>query len=188
MKKYLFHILFCLATLSLPAQLPYNNFYFRNINKENGLSQTDIKAIEQTPDGFMWFGTRNKLNRYDGRNIKVFDVYDRDKNIRNNNITALHTRDDNSMYVGTDIGVFLLNLQREQFTYIDTAADDGAVMSNWVSDIKADKDGFIWIVLPNQGVFRLSPDGSLRHYPFGLSEQPDNGTAESICIDKTNRV
>ncbi|MDE6317527.1 MAG: response regulator [Muribaculaceae bacterium] len=188
MKKYLFHILFCLATLSLSAQLPYNNFYFRNINKENGLSQTDIKAIEQTPDGFMWFGTRNKLNRYDGRNIKVFDVYDRDKNVRNNNITALHTRDNNSIYVGTDIGVFLLNLPMEQFTYINTAADDGAVMNDWVSDIKTDNDGFIWIVLPNQGVFRLSVDGTVRHYPFGMAEQPDNGTAESICIDKTNRV
>lgn len=188
MKKYLLSILFSLVALGVSAQVRYNNFYFRNINKENGLSQTDIKAIAQTPDGFMWFGTRNKLNRYDGRNIKVFDVYDRDKNIRNNNITALHTREDNSIYVGTDIGVFLLNPEMERFTYIDTAADDGVVMSNWVSDIKADNDGFIWIVLPNQGVFRLSPDGSARHYLFGSTDEPDNGTAESICIDKTNRV
>ena len=85
MKKYLLSILFIIAALSLEARMPYSNFYFRNINKENGLSQTDIKAIAQTPDGFMWFGTRNKLNRYDGRNIKVFDVHDRDRDIRKSN-------------------------------------------------------------------------------------------------------
>ncbi|MBD5228899.1 MAG: response regulator [Bacteroidales bacterium] len=188
MKKYLLSILFIIAALSLEARMPYSNFYFRNINKENGLSQTDIKAIAQTPDGFMWFGTRNKLNRYDGRNIKVFDVHDRDRNIRNNNITALHTTDDNTIFVGTDIGVFILDPKMERFTYIDTAADDGTRMTNWVSDIKADNDGFTWIVLPNQGVFRLSPDGSLHHYLFGMTDEPDNGTAESICIDKTNKV
>lgn len=188
MKKYLLTILLCLSVLPLAAQAPSHHFYFRNINKENGLSQTDIKAIAQTPDGFMWFGTRNKLNRYDGRNIKVFDCHDRNKNIRNNNISALHTKDDNTLYVGTDIGVFILNPRFESFTYIDKAADDGVKMTNWVSDIKADSEGNTWIVLPNQGVFRLAPDGSLRHYIFGSVDEPDNGSAESICIDKSNKI
>lgn len=171
-----------------PATTSSHDFYFRNINKENGLSQTDIKAIAQTPDGFLWFGTRNKLNRYDGRNIKVFDCYDRDKNIRNNNISALHSKADNSLYVGTDIGVFILNPRFERFSYIDTAADDGVKMTNWVSDIKADSEGNTWIVLPNQGVFRLDAAGNLKHYVFGSTDEPDNGSAESICIDRSDKV
>lgn len=188
MKKYLTSILLCLAALFVTAQEPSHNFYFRNINKENGLSQTDIKAIAQTPDGFMWFGTRNKLNRYDGRNIKVFDCHDRDKNIRNNNITALHTKENNVLYVGTDIGVFMLNPKFESFSYIDKAADDGVSMTNWVSDIKADSEGNTWIVLPNQGVFRIDTAGNIRHYVFGSADEPDNGSAESICIDKSDKV
>lgn len=188
MKKFLLSILFCVTTLCIGAQEPSHHFYFRNINKENGLSPSDIKAIAQTSDGFMWFGTRNKLNRYDGRNIKVFDCHDRDKNIRNNNITALHTLADNTLYVGTDIGVFILNPRFERFTYIDKAADDGVSMTNWVSDIKADNAGNIWIVLPNQGVFRIDGNGDIRHYAFGSADEPDNGSAESICIDKSDKV
>lgn len=188
MKKYLLSILFCLTALCVAAQEPSHHFYFRNINKENGLSQTDIKAIAQTPDGFMWFGTRNKLNRYDGRTIKVFDCHDTGKNIRNNNISALHSREDNTLYVGTDIGVFILDPKFERFSYIDSAADDGVKMTNWVSDIKADNDGNIWMVLPNQGVFCLRVDGALKHYSFGSADEPDNGSAESICIDKSDKV
>ncbi|MBR6746846.1 MAG: hybrid sensor histidine kinase/response regulator, partial [Muribaculaceae bacterium] len=189
--KKLFHILsllLCLTAFGSTAQESPHNFYFRNINKENGLSQTDIKAIAQTPDGFMWFGTRNKLNRYDGRNIKVFDCYDRDKNIRNNNISALHSKEDNSLYVGTDIGVFVLNPKLESFNYIDIAAQDGVRMTNWVSDIQADNDGNTWIILPIQGVFCLTANGTLRHYVFGSADEPDNGTAESLCIDKSGKI
>lgn len=189
--KKIYHILsllLCLTAFGTTAQESPHNFYFRNINKENGLSQTDIKAIAQTPDGFMWFGTRNKLNRYDGRNIKVFDCYDRDKNIRNNNISALHSKEDNSLFVGTDIGVFVLNPKLESFNYIDTAAQDGVRMTNWVSDIQADNDGNTWIVLPIQGVFCLAADGTLKHYEFGSADEPDNGTAESICIDKSGKI
>lgn len=188
MKKYLLAILFCLSALCFEAQGTSHNFYFRNINKENGLSQTDIKAIAQTPDGFMWFGTRNKLNRYDGRTIKVFDCYDREKNIRNNNITALHTKNDNTIYVGTDIGVFILDPKFERFTYIDKAANDGVKMTNWVSDIQADSEGNTWMVLPNQGVFCLDSAGNLKHYFFGIDGEPDKGKAGCICIDKSDKV
>lgn len=177
-----------MAMLCATAQTPRSNFYFKNINKEHGLSQTDIKAITQTTDGFMWFGTRNKLNRYDGRNIKVFDCFDRAKNVRNNNISALYAKDDNTLYVGTDIGVFIFNPSTERFSYIGTAAADGVSMTNWVADIKADNSGNIWIVLPNQGVFRMSPDNRLTHYSFGDPDQPDNGSAECITIDKSDRV
>lgn len=188
MKKYIIYILLCVVTPALRASGPWPDFYFKNINKENGLSQTDIKAITQTADGFMWFGTRNKLNRYDGRSIRVFDCYDRERNVRNNNISALYSKADNSLYAGTDIGVFLFDPLHETFTYIDTPANDGVKMTNWVADIKADSKGNLWIVLPNQGVFRLNPDGKINHYSFGNPDEPDNGSAECITIDKSDRV
>lgn len=188
MRKYLSSILLCLTALCTAAQSPSHNFHFKNINKENGLSQTDIKAITQTADGFLWFGTRNKLNRYDGNNIKVFDCHDRSKNIRNNNISALYAMDDNTLYVGTDIGVFIFDPVHERFRYIDAAATDSTRMTNWVADIKADSGGNLWIVLPNQGVFQANISGVITHYNFGDPNQPDNGSAECITIDKGDRV
>lgn len=53
-----------------------NNYYFNIIGRDKGLSQSNVKAIIQDSNGFMWFGTRNKLNRYDGNTFKIFDCYD----------------------------------------------------------------------------------------------------------------
>ena len=174
--------------MTLWGQSEPTNYYFRNIRKQDGLSQTDIKAIIQSRDGFMWFGTRNKLNRYDGRSFRVFDCYDMEKNFRNNNVSALCEENDSSLWVGTDKGIFKFHLPTESFCYIDAASNDGVRMTDWVAEIVRDKNGSKWIVIPNQGVFRLSADGKLRHYHFGTAGDPDHGAAASVIVDRSNRV
>ena len=62
---------------------------FSRLNNEDGLSHSEVKAILQDSYGYMWIGTRNKLNRYDGCEFKVLDCYDPVANRRNNNIAAL---------------------------------------------------------------------------------------------------
>lgn len=188
MKKILPIAIALIWAFCATAQTAAPHHYFRNINKENGLSQTDIKAIAQTDDGFMWFGTRNKLNRFDGSTIRVFDCFDRSKNIRNNNISALYAESDNSLWVGTDIGVFVHDPRAESFEYIDASAQDGVKMTDWVADIKSDQQGNKWIVIPNQGIFRYDTSGTLRHYEFGDPSKPDNGSVESLCIDKSDKI
>lgn len=46
-----------------------SSYYFTHINGDNGLSSSNVKAIIQDSYGFMWFGTKNGLNRFDGTSI-----------------------------------------------------------------------------------------------------------------------
>lgn len=162
--------------------------YFRHIDRRDGLSQTDIKAIIQDSYGFMWFGTRNKLNRYDGNSIRTFDCVDRDLNVRDNNISSLFEDDNRHLWVGTDNGVFIYDPLVETFSFIDDAATDGVKMTDWVSAIKNDQNGNIWIVLPNQGMFRRDSSGQLVHYVLGNSGIPDHGSPQCMCIDSGGRI
>ena len=79
-----------------------NSYYFTTISGESGLSQSNVKCILQDSWGFMWFGTRNRLNRYDGKSIKVFDCKDPIAGKESNNITALFEDTDKKLWMGTD--------------------------------------------------------------------------------------
>ena len=137
----------------------------------------------------MWFGTRNKLNRYDGNTFKIFDCYDYVAQKQNNNISSLFEDREKHLWVGTDKGVFILDPQTEIFTYMNTQTAEGITMTDWISDIGEDRDGNIWIVVPNQGLFRYIQDSKeLKFYAFGKKTVPDHGNPQSMCIDQSNRV
>src|ERR1700744_3370539 len=67
-------LLFVLAVLFVPALglSQISPTRFRHISYEQGLSNTTILCIMQDSRGFMWFGTRDGLNRYDGVNVTVY--------------------------------------------------------------------------------------------------------------------
>ena len=165
-----------------------NNCYFRNISKMTKQSQTDIKAILQDSQGFMWFGTRVKLNRYDGYTMRAFDCYDPAAKKRDNNISSLFEDSRRQMWVGTDIGVFVYNQSTEKFKYLSQTTAKGVGMTNWVQGFQEDRDHNIWIVLPNQGLFRYHKGQRLKLYKFGTAKQPDHGTAQCLLIDKSGRL
>ena len=62
MRKHILLLITLLATLKVAAQ-NNENFYFSNLNLKDGLSQISVLKIFQDKKGFIWFGTRNGLNR-----------------------------------------------------------------------------------------------------------------------------
>ncbi len=71
MRKYICLLIVLLATLKISAQ-NNENFYFSNLNLKDGLSQISVLRIFQDTKGFIWFGTRNGLNRYDGCEFVIY--------------------------------------------------------------------------------------------------------------------
>lgn len=163
------------------------NYDFIHITSNEGLSQSNVKSIIQDSYGFMWFGTKNGLNRYDGTSVKVFNCEDKIAKKEDNNISALFEDANKKLWVGTDKGVYTYDPITEVFKFVDILSQDGIQMTNWVADIQADLLGNIWILIPNEGIFRYK-NGHLYHYNIIKKENPTYDTPECICITKSGEI
>lgn len=67
---YFLLLIYSFAVSPTFSQVP--NLKFKHINTEHGLSNSTIETIYQDSRGFMWFGTRDGLNRYDGNSMVIF--------------------------------------------------------------------------------------------------------------------
>ncbi len=183
-KHHLFiGLFFAIWINSISGLANTTSYFFSKINNENGLSQNTVKSILQDSWGFMWFGTRNRLNRYDGKSIKVFDCTDNIAKKSNNNISALFEDSNRKLWVGTDKGIFIFNPIDESFEFFGQKTKSGIQIIDWVSDIKSDSDNNIWIVIPNQGLFKYVPSSkSLYHYTVGETLLPNQGNPECMCM------
>lgn len=139
------------VTLSTHAGETYS---FKHIDSGAGLSSSNVKSIVEDSFGFMWFGTKNGLNRYDGVRMRLLDCYDESLGQGNNNIGALYEDENKQLWVGTDRGVYVYDPVSDRFTKA-VAADSktGVAANNWVQSIVGDGNGNVWVLIPDQGVF-----------------------------------
>ena len=81
-------ILLSLMPLYSLAVLNEGQYAFRSLDINNGLSQNTVHAILQDKQGFMWFGTKDGLDRYDGISFRTF--MKESGTLGNNFITSLY--------------------------------------------------------------------------------------------------
>ncbi|AZI26377.1 histidine kinase [Pedobacter sp. G11] len=137
MKTAVFFLLFCAAFTVCKAQ-PY---YFRHYQVENGLSNNTVFCSAQDKDGFMWFGTKDGLNRFDGYQFKTYrHDPDRPGSLGNDLVYVLHHDASNRMWVGTNRGVYLYIAETERFMLVK------GTEQLRINDIKTDPEGNLWII------------------------------------------
>lgn len=187
MKNLVLAIIFIFFSFTI--NISASDYYFSIIDGNTGLSQNNVKSIYQDSHGFMWFGTRNRLNRYDGVSIKVYNCYDHITKKGNNNISAIFESQDRKLWLGTDKGVFIFDPVTERFNSFDLTTPQGAGIDEWVADIQQDQNNNIWIVVPNQGVFRYElTSGRLYLYTVVKEFKPSISNPQCIAIEKNGRV
>lgn len=141
-----------LLTVLMPmagAAMP--NFIHLN-SKSDGLSYDAVKCMCQDSFGFVWIGTQNGLNRWDGSRMDAFG-HDR-LGIRTDYIRALCAIENGNVLIGTDDGLVLYDRSSDSFSLMDKPCQDGVVLSDRVFSI-IEEDGGIWIGVRNQGLFKL---------------------------------
>jgi len=138
---------------------------FGNYTVGEGLPSTMVLAINQDDQGYMWFGTRNGLSRFDGYQFKTFQFNKNDTtSIGNNFIQCISKIDSTHLWIGTENGIYILDLQKEVFTKFKGTLDQA------VFDILKDKDGVVWITTKLDGLYRYNPkDKSIVHFTKNAS-------------------
>ena len=130
---------------------------FRHINTDNGLTNSSGTAIIQDRDGFMWIGTRNGLNRYDGLHFTHFQRDDSDStSLSNNRIEYLYLSKAGDLWVGTDRGLNRYLPGRGFVKYLHDPGDPTSISHNTVFGICEDPDGRLWVATRG-GLNRLDP-------------------------------
>ena len=72
MRKRIIALISFLCYIVCWTQAADEHYYFKNLSIKDGLSQTTVNAIMQDKKGFMWFGTKGGLSRYDGMSFRNF--------------------------------------------------------------------------------------------------------------------
>lgn len=159
--KFRILILSCLL-LPIVCAAEESRYAFRQLSVDNGLSQNSVLAIIQDRTGFMWFGTKDGLNRYDGSEIRRIAAEDAIPG--NNYITALCEDGDGNIWIGTDAGVCVYDPETERARRFFLAGEDGCTITGNIPQIACAPDGGVWIVADDDGFFRYDPAGkTLRH-------------------------
>ncbi|MCP4154890.1 MAG: response regulator [bacterium] len=121
---------------------------FHHLYLKNGLSQSTINAILQDKKGFMWFGTQEGLNRYDGYEFHTYRFStDTPDKMSNDFILALCEDRDGFLWIGTNIGgINRLNPIDDSITIFKHQPGNPESLShNVVHAIYEDNRGHIWI-------------------------------------------
>ena len=184
--KHLLHLflIWCFLSLAVVPAMA-QQYFFLPLDTRDGLSENNVKSIVQDHWGFMWFGTKNGLNRYDGISVKCYDVDDKVLQCGNHNVSALYEDAQHQLWVGTDKGVYIFDPASESFSFLNLKTANGITINNWIAQIKGDSYGNIWIIAPNQGAFRYDVAKktlTLYHTSQRMGDYKNNPSC--VCVRK----
>ena len=141
--------LFCIILFFIyfPEITSQSRVAFSHLSIQDGLSQSSVTCIIQDRSGFMWFGTQDGLNRYDGYKFKVFKNIPSDTtSLAENFIFSLYEDSSGTLFVETLNGILhKYNARLESFRVVDKKSINlvGAKV-NTVGAMLTESSGVIW--------------------------------------------
>ncbi|MBP6671574.1 MAG: hypothetical protein KA247_00410 [Bacteroidetes bacterium] len=148
------------ALFLIPFILSAQPTGLKHITINDGLSQNYIFSILQDPKGFLWFGTKDGLNRYDGYTFKIYRKDNADPlSLTDNTVTALHQTGGDTLWIGTSAGGVLIFDQRTAlFKQINHPIPSvPSFKEHQITVINSTIDGRILIGTAGAGLFIYTP-------------------------------
>lgn len=148
------------SIIALILLTTHTNAQFHRLTLEEGLSQSTIFAIVQDKNGFLWVGTQDGLNKYDGYKFTHFKNKSSSPNeLSDNNILTLCVDQRGLLWIGTEGGgLNRFDPIRETFTHFrHDPQDPGSISSDYISHIYEDSEGILWIGTEENGIDRFNP-------------------------------
>lgn len=130
---------------------------FSHVSDPDGPAHTRVARIVQDPQGFLWLGTQDGMQRYDGYRFKAFRPDPKNPNsLSGVYINALFKDRSGKFWVGSDQYLDRYDPATDTFTHFRSAPGDPAAIEGQVFDIQQDRDGMLWLST-SQGLNRLDP-------------------------------
>lgn len=151
---FLFVILF---PWKLFASLDKTAYIFRHYDTEQGLSNNWVFSFLEDDQGFIWVGTRDGLNRFDGYDFQVFD--ETNSGLKGSYIISLHKAANGILWVGTQYsGLYQYSPEGDVFLpFVHNASDSTSISNDQISAIGESSDGMIWVGTYGGGLNSIDP-------------------------------
>ncbi len=150
----MFKLLILLLTIPVLINAQYGDIKFKHLTIEDGLSQSTVNCIFQDSYGFLWIGTENGLNRFDGYNFKVYKQELSDSgSLSHSWIWDIYEDSRNYLWIATWEGLNRYDSGRDNFIrYMPVQNDPNSISGSRPTSIVEDKDGFLWIATWGGGI------------------------------------
>lgn len=178
---FLFVLLFIANIMYLPAQSDFQgkNKRFEHISIKEGLSQSAINCIMQDSRGFMWFGTQDGLNMYDGYGFTVYrNEPGNPQSLLHNWINVIYESPGapGILWIGTSGGLCRYDTKTETFAAFKNAPGNAPVEA-----ILEDRNGNLWLGAASEGLIKLNREN-------GAETQYKNVNATVLLEDREGNL
>jgi len=187
-----FCVLLCLFHVLL-AYPQSEHLSFEHLGTAQGLSHSNVICTLQDSRGFMWFGTREGLNKYDGY---IFTVYKNklgdNKSLSNNLVNSIVEDDKGDLWIGTwGGGLERYDRKTDQFIHFQhNPADPGSLSSNLVLSLQKDSRGYLWVGTEDGGLNRMDSNGRFVHFFHQPNDEQSLGDnfVKALCEDADHQL
>jgi ligand-binding sensor domain-containing protein len=173
-----------LLNIFLLLQLAAQSVSFSHLTTANGLSDNKVNCATTDKNGFLWIGTANGLNKYDGNTITTYFTWHQPQ-LCSNNITAIFCDSKNRIWAGSTTGVTMIDEQRRFHKII--FAD--SIQTNYrCTDIIETKSKGI-VIFTNKGHYQLVEEiGKWQSLDWSIKEQSKIGWQENVPFAKEQYI
>ncbi len=165
------------AQIATSESLATHSTNFEHFGLERGFGDSSVFAIAQDSTGFMWFGTFDGLNRYDGHQMITFR-YDPSKStsLVDSDISSMLVHSSGELWIGTwGGGIYRFDMNSEQFVHHPSIFDDLATLRDGrVQCIFEDSSGDVWVGTFAGGLSKFSAQGEVSQHFLHDSGDPSS--------------
>ncbi len=167
-----------------------DDIQFERISIESGLSQSSVLTIYQDSRGFLWFGTYEGLNRYDGYNFKVYKSDPGNPyGLSHNHIECITEDHLGMLWIGTEGGLNRFNRETEQFiNYKNNFDNPHSLGNNHILCVYEDRQGVLWVGTYGGGLNRFDREKEqFIRYVHDPSDPKSLSHDNVLCIIEDSR-
>ncbi len=170
----------------------YKRLTFEHLSIENGLSQIAVNAILQDSKGFLWFGTEDGLNRYDGYKFDIFKpITGNNSSINDNFIWDIFEDSQNNLWIGTNSGgLNKYNYGTNSFQhFLNNPKNKNSLNNNNVRVIYESKKNLLWIGYNNGALNKFNKqENSFESVNLIINGKKNSNSIRAICEDNNENL